>query len=436
MIRHLVLVVVSALPLLMVALLVTGSHGSLAMAAAAILWVVGVAILATGVWRESIEPLRRLLDELGTDTGHEARWQVRQLREDLERCRDGRAAADELLADLSAGLADGLLLVDGDLKIRLINPEALRFCGWREVQPGTDLLEVVRDLEIIEAVERGAGGEAPPPLIHENPRGIWEIHVSPVGRGGAVVLLTEVSLIRRSAELRRRFVQDLSHEIRSPLAVLRTTVEAMEDEVEPETAEVLVRQVERITRLSEELHELALIESGEVELTVEAILLDGVTAEAVADARGTARRAGVSIEERVPRDLELVTDRRSLLRVLSNLLDNAIKYNHPGGRVELEARRENDGIVLRVKDTGLGIPAGELKAVFQRFYRVERGRTPGQGGLGIGLAIVKHLVQRLGGELDLDSREGVGTTVTISLPAEGPPARLPREACGRIAGEA
>ncbi len=421
MIRHLVLVVVSTLPLLMVMLMVGGSHGPRAMVAAALLWAAGVAILATAVWRESIEPLRRLLDELGTDTGHEARWRVQRLREDLERCRDELAAANELLGDLSAGLADGLLVVDRKLRIRLINPEALRFCGWREIQPGTELLDVLRDPEILEAVERGVRGGRPGPIIHENPRGVWEVRVSPVGRGGAVVLLTEVSLVRRSAELRRRFVQDLSHEIRSPLAVLRTSVEALEGEVDPETAEVVVRQVERITRLSEELHDLALIESGEVELLLEPLCLRDVLAEAVADARGNARRAGVTIEQDVSGDPEIVTDRRSLLRVLSNLLDNAVKYNRPGGRVELGARQEGDEIVLQVEDTGQGIPAGELRAVFQRFYRVERGRTPGQGGLGIGLAIVKHLVQRLGGQLELDSREGVGTTVTVRLPAAGPP---------------
>lgn len=421
MIRHLILVAVSALPLLMVVLLAAGAHGPGAMVAAVLLWAAGVAILATAVWRENVEPLRRLLDELGTDTGHEARWRVQRLREDLERCRDRRAEANELLGDLSAGLPDGLLVVDRKLRIRLINPGALRFCGWNEIQPGTELLDVLRDPEILEVVERGIKGGRPAPIIHENPRGVWEVRVSPVGRGGAVVLLSEVSLIRRSAELRRRFVQDLSHEIRSPLAVLRTTVEALDDEVDPDTAEVLVRQVERITRLSEELHELALIESGEVELTPEPMRLADVVAEAAADARGNARRAGVTLEHAVEGDPELLSDRRSLFRILSNLLDNAVKYNRPGGRVELRARREGAKVVVEVKDTGQGIPAGEIRAVFQRFYRVERGRTPGQGGLGIGLAIVKHLVHRLGGELTLDSREEVGTTVTVRLPAAGFP---------------
>jgi len=416
MIRHLVLVVVSALPLLMVAEIAAAAHGPGAMLAASVLWAVGVAILATTVWRETVEPLERLLEGLDATTGHAGLWKVRQLREDLEGCRTDREASRELLADLSAGLADGLLVVDPKLKIRLINPEGLRFLGAREIRPGTDLLKVLRDPEILDAVTRGARGGRPEAILHENPRGVWEVRVSPVGRGGAVVLLAEVSLIRRSAELRRRFIQDLSHEIRSPLAVLRTTVEALEDEVDAETAELLVRQVERITRLAAELAELAEIESGELELAPEALSLPGITAEAVADVREAARRAGVTIEEHVPADLALETDRRSLLRILANLLDNAVKYNRSGGRVELRAHREEGWVVLQVEDTGQGIPPDDVRAVFQRFYRVERGRTPGRGGLGLGLAIVKHLVQRLGGRLELDSREGVGTTVTVRLP--------------------
>ncbi len=120
--------------------------------------------------------------------------------------------------------------------------------------------------------------------------------------------------------------------------------------------------------------------------------------------------------------LETWSDRRGLYRVIRNLVDNAIKYNRPGGWVEVRGRTEDGKPVIEVEDNGEGIPSGELKAVLQRFYRVDRARTPGDGGLGLGLAIVKHMVQALGGTLELDSREGVGTTVTLRLPA--PPERL------------
>ena len=104
--------------------------------------------------------------------------------------------------------------------------------------------------------------------------------------------------------------------------------------------------------------------------------------------------------------------------MLSNLIDNAIKYNRKGGRVRIMGSAVDDRVSLQIADTGQGIPAGELQAVFQRFYRIDRARTPGEGGLGLGLAIVKHMVQHMGGALALDSREGVGTTVTLSFPVE------------------
>jgi len=127
-----------------------------------------------------------------------------------------------------------------------------------------------------------------------------------------------------------------------------------------------------------------------------------------------ASATGVDFRDEVHEGTVGWCDRRGLHRVLRNLIDNAVKYNRRGGWVEIWARTENDEITVRVSDSGEGIPPGELRAVSQRFYRVDRARTPGRGGLG--LAIVTHMVQNMGGTLDLRSREGVGTTVTITLP--------------------
>jgi two-component system phosphate regulon sensor histidine kinase PhoR len=218
-----------------------------------------------------------------------------------------------------------------------------------------------------------------------------------------VGLLSEVSLIRRAAEFRRRFVQDLSHELRSPLTVLRTTVEAMEGELPPELSEMLVRQVERIDRLASELNELASIESGQVDLDLEAGPAE-VVREVLADFRPEASRLDVDLGCEVADELRCWCDRRGLYRVLSNLVDNAIKYNRPGGWVRVRGRTGEGSLLLEVSDSGEGIPASELQAVLQRFYRVDRARTPGNGGLGLGLAIVKHL--EAAGGTNLDSGEG------------------------------
>ncbi len=414
--RHLVLVMVTGLPLLGVALFATARAGAGAMTAAAAAWVLGVLVLASAVWRETVRPLYDLLDELGTRSGHLARWQLRQLHDDLARCREERAATDELMEDLSASLGDGLLVVTQDLKIRLINPMARRFCGWDEVRPGTLLVEVLRDPAVLEVIGTAAQGATPAPAVVRNPRGMWEIHAFPVRMGGAVALLADVGVVQRSAELRRRFVQDLAHELRSPLTVLRTAVESLEDDVPRESAELLVRQVARITRLAAELQELATIEAGELKMQPAELELAELVDEVMGDARPLAVQRGVDLRAAVPEGLVLTSDRRALTRVLSNLVDNAVKYNRAGGWVEVSAEEVAPGFHVVIHDSGVGIPAAELGAVFQRFYRLDQARTPGAGGLGLGLAIVKHLVQRLGGWVTLDSREEVGTRVVLELP--------------------
>jgi two-component system phosphate regulon sensor histidine kinase PhoR len=418
--RHLALVALAASPLLVVCLVaVLAGRGSAAVVVAA--WLVGAALLEVVLWRARGRPHRELLGRLGASSTGDAGTRIRELKSEAALDRAERERMAVLIEDLSSGLGEGLVVVDTGLKIRLINRVALRFCGIEQVRTGPHLLEIFREPEGVEAFESAAAGGRPDPIIVSNPRGLWEVRAFPVRGGGAVGLLSEVSLIRRASEFRRRFVQDLSHELRSPLTVLRTTVEAMEGELPAELADMLVRQVERVDRLASELGELATIESGQLDLELDTVAPAAVVREVLADFRPEAARLDVDLRSEVADELRCWCDRRGLYRVLSNLVDNAVKYNRPGGWVRVRGRAAGGSVVLEVSDSGEGIPANELQAVLQRFYRVDRARTPGRGGLGLGLAIVKHLVQVMGGTLALDSREGVGTTVTLGFPI-GPPA--------------
>jgi signal transduction histidine kinase len=406
-------VVGSALPLLGVVLWASAGRGATAAVTAALLWIACVGLVTLVVWRRLGAPLADVTQELDTASAAEARWLLRDLKERAALCQSERDRMAELLQDLSSSLGEGLLVVTEELEIRLVSPVALRFCGADGVASGSHLLEIMRDPEVVKVVESAAAGERPGPVIVENARGLWELRAFPVRHGGAVVLVSDVSLVRRASELRRRFVQDLSHELRSPLAVLRTTVEAHESEVGSDLCDVLVRQVERIDRLVNELQELANIETGQVELRLEGVSLSPLVREVVRDFAPEAERVGVEVRTDVGEDVVALCDRRGLYRVLSNLVDNAVKYNRQGGWVEVSTTVESGSVVLTVADSGLGIPATELKAVLQRFYRLDRARTPGQSGLGLGLAIVKHMVQHMGGTLELDSQEGLGTRVTL-----------------------
>jgi two-component system phosphate regulon sensor histidine kinase PhoR len=413
--RHVTTTILAGLPLLVLAIVWAWNRGFSAVILATALWAVAMFVLEAASWRLVAAPTREIMGELGVDSAAEAHRALTALRSDAALCEAERSRTSELLVDITSSLGDGLLVVSANLEVRLINRVARRFCGVEQVALGTHLLEILRNPVAVTAVEAAARGTASDPVVIENPRGLWEVHAFPVRGGGAVVLFTDVGLVRRAAELRRRFVQDLSHELRSPLTVLRTTVEALEDELDPKLASMLVQQVERLDRLTIELYELATIEAGQVELQLEPLPIVATARELVADLRPVAERAGVDIRLDLDEEVRCWSDRRGLYRVLRNLVDNAIKYNREGGWVEVRAF-DDDGIpVVEVEDSGEGIPAGELKAVLQRFYRVDRARTPGDGGLGLGLAIVKHMVQALGGSLELDSREGVGTTVTVRL---------------------
>jgi len=417
--RHLLTSLAAALPILVLALIVDAGWGSNGIFVITAFWAAAVVIVETVLWLRQGQALFAAAETLGVQPNDMPRA-LRALADRAEACRIESERLAGRLEDLSSGLGDGLLVVTSDLRIRLINRPALDFCGVDSAAVGGHLLEILRDPPVIEVVEEAAKGGRPAAEVVENRNGLWEIRASPVREGGAVVLFSEVSLVRRSAEFRRRFVQDLSHELRSPLTVLRTTVEALEDEVDPRLAGVLVRQVERLDRLTRELYDLATIESGQLELEHEEVSLQSLVRDVLGDFGPEAAATGVDFRKEISEDVVVSCDRRGLYRILSNLVDNGIKYNRRGGWVEISARAENDEVVIRISDSGEGIPPGELRAVSQRFYRVDRARTPGQGGLGLGLAIVKHMVQYMGGKLDLRSREGVGTTVTITLPIAPP----------------
>jgi signal transduction histidine kinase len=412
------LVGAAALPLLAIILVANAGAGLTSILSYVGLWAVGVSVAAVWLWRETLSPLSEIVRELGAESIQEARWRVRDRNEALRRCEEQRAAMTQLVGELTHNLGEGLMVVGSDLRVRIINARALYYFGVEQVAEGSHLLDLVREPDILELVSAAASGDRTDSSLSENQRGLWEVRATPVREGGAVVVFREVGLVRRSAELRRQFVQDLSHELRSPLAVMRTTVEAMEGEVTPQLADMMIRQVERITRLTDELFELANIESGHVDLRPEQHNLHALVTEVLGDFESVATASGVEISVKLDAGLSCFCDRRGLYRVVSNLVDNAIKYNRDGGWVKVRGWTDARGVHLEVEDNGVGIPAAELGAVMQRFYRIDSARTPGTGGLGLGLAIVKHMVQQMGGNLTMESREGVGTKVTITLPAD------------------
>ncbi|MEX1102939.1 MAG: ATP-binding protein, partial [Dehalococcoidia bacterium] len=245
----------------------------------------------------------------------------------------------------------------------------------------------------------------------------------PIAGGGdwaVLLVLNDLTEVQRVDQVRRDFLSNVSHELRTPLASIRAMVETLEDgglDDRKDAEEFLTRihqQVARLTALVNELLDLSRIESGAIDLRPEEIDAAALIAEAASLLGPRAESEGVSIVCAPDPGLLMEGDKASLLRVMSNLLDNAIKFSPRGGEIRAEARDEGDLIALSVTNEGEGIPEADLQRVFERFYKGDHSRS--QGGVGLGLAIVKHVVRIHGGTAEAMSEPGQGATFTVRLP--------------------
>lgn len=229
-----------------------------------------------------------------------------------------------------------------------------------------------------------------------------------------------IARLEDAFERQRRFVQDASHELRTPLAAIRTTIEVaeLEPELSREEYEELLRtvkaQTERLTRLSEDLLLLSSSEEGTPEL--EPLAVERLVAEVVDELRPLAEARGVSLVLDAAGESHVRGNASWLQRCVANLVDNAIKYGGSGGEVVVRVLPTDSSVRIEVRDFGPGIPPEALPHVFERFFRVDKGRSRREGGSGLGLAIVAELVRAMGGRVSVDSRVGQGSTFVIELP--------------------
>ena len=225
--------------------------------------------------------------------------------------------------------------------------------------------------------------------------------------------------LERQEEMRRDFIANAAHELRTPLTNLQGYLEALRDGVitaDRATYESLHEEADRLVRLSRSLDALAEGDAGSSPMTLVEVDLAGAIRTAIDLAAPSAERARLRLESEVPVDLQARADPDRLAQVLANLLSNAVRYTPAGGTITVRAERRPDDILVSVSNTGDGIPAGDLDRVFERFYRVEKSRDRARGGAGIGLAIVKQLVESFGGRVGAESRDGL-TRFWFSIPA-------------------
>jgi two-component system phosphate regulon sensor histidine kinase PhoR len=337
---------------------------------------------------------------------------------------------DRLEAILAA-MVEGVIVIDGHGTILRANDRVAETFGFGESRPltGLRLWDLSRDVEF-NAVVRDALASQQPTVREVELRGAIQRHlevtVGPTADGSAWVLVFhDVTDTKRLERVRTDFVANVSHELRTPLTAIKGFAETLgssgfDDRVRAaHFVSIIDRQAERLSRLIDDLLILSDLELGKMPVRVRPVALAPIVREVADLLAEPARRGGVELVIDVDPDVRVQGDPDRLTQVVSNLLDNAIKYTPDGGRVRVVGRHVagTSSVELAVEDTGAGIPAEDLPRLAERFYRVDKARIRELGGTGLGLSIVKHIVQAHGGSLRFASRVGVGTTVTVELPA-------------------
>jgi two-component system phosphate regulon sensor histidine kinase PhoR len=341
------------------------------------------------------------------------------------------SSRDELETVLDS-VADALIAIDASDVVTHLNPEAVRMFDAPVAAVGRPFWEVARDAslsELVAQVKRGGrSAEGSLTLGHTSPRRDLDVRVSPKGGpgdgwSGAVLVFRDVTRLHRLEAIRRDFVANVSHEMKTPLTSIQGYVETLLEGALEDPALTLDflgkidRNARNLGHLVTDLLVLSRVEAGGIQVDPEPFSILSVVSEAAAACADKAREKGLGYQVAPgPREVMVRGDRDLLVRALVNLLDNAIQYTKTGGRIDVSTARADSRIDVTVRDTGIGIPAADLERVFERFYRVDKARSRALGGTGLGLAIVKHVAERHGGSIRVVSDEGRGSAFTLSLP--------------------
>jgi two-component system phosphate regulon sensor histidine kinase PhoR len=341
------------------------------------------------------------------------------------RMGDLTAERDRLSAIL-AGMVEGVLVIGSDGRVVVANAAAAQIVGGAAPLVGKALKDAVAKDDLRAFVRDAArSGEAREAELESDGRAI-NVYVRPLAsseRAGSVAVLRDMTALRALMTMRREFVANVSHELRTPVAVIQGYAETLatgraDDATRTEFLDVIHRQSQRIGALVDDLLRLAELEARGPERAVrepiEVAALAGHVARAVRE-RAEQRQATIAVD--VADDVVARGDPAGAERVLLNLVDNAIKYGKSGGRVAIGARRAGARVIVTVADDGPGIDARHLPRLFERFYRIDDGRTRERGGTGLGLAIVKHVVEAMSGSVRVESELGKGTRFVVELPS-------------------
>jgi two-component system phosphate regulon sensor histidine kinase PhoR len=398
-------------------------------------------------YRRSLEQLRRVTAQLASETRPKSYFVdgpplVEQVSRDLEmvgarleQFHRQRQEEDFNLTVLLASMVEGVMVVDQKHVVRLVNDVLLDLFDLKQSPMGRTVLESLREarLEMIVRETILQGEPRQQELVLEStalglPPRHFDISVVPIRSArdevrGAVVVFHDITRIKQLEVVRQDFVANVSHELRTPLAIFRGYLETLEDNPDlprdesQRILETMKRHSDRLNALVEDLLILTRLEARQVQAEFSSIRVDAFYRQLVRDWGNRTNSGAVEIAIDISDELPpLDVDALRLEQVIFNLLENAVAYSNPPRKIVLSAAMLGDQMELRVADNGLGIPPDDLPHIFERFYRVDKGRSRSSGGTGLGLSIVKHIVQSHGGTVHAESELGRGTTVVMRMP--------------------
>lgn len=371
----------------------------------AVLVAVVVAALASFGWHRSSRSARR--------------WEERALTaEAIGREQQLDALEHRRVRDMTLStMREGLLLIEADARVTFAN-DAI----GRHLPSTPDTLDTVQPFALRSAIEASRERrEAASVLIETGVPTRWlRATITPAADGATLVVVRDVTQQRRLDVVRRDFVANASHELKTPAASIQAAAEtlrqvALDDpEAVPRFAAQLEGEAIRLSRIVADLLDLSRLESGSA--LDDVVSLRAVTREELHRFEEAAREAKVTIEVETAGERQIRGSQRDLALLVRNLVDNAIRHSHEGGVIRVEIACDDDAVILRVRDSGIGIPSKDIPRIFERFYRVDRARSRETGGTGLGLAIARHVVENHGGTIDVESELGRGTTFSVTFP--------------------
>jgi len=330
------------------------------------------------------------------------------------------------MAAILSNMGDGIFVVDGDSKVTTVNRAAQRILQLSENEVlGSTFVKAVRDYELDGILQRCLKTkEQQVGTVETSPRKQFlRVMATPLeDGGGCLLLLQDLTELRRLETVRRDFVANISHELRTPTASIKALAETLRDGAidDPTVAKDFLAkinaEVDKLTQMVQELGDLSRIESGEASIRKKPFDIAEAIEQVAGRLKAQADRAGLSLGIEIASSLpQALGDRDRVEQVLVNLIHNAIKFTPPGGRVSVSAKAKGNSLLVSVTDTGVGISAEDLPRIFERFYKTDRARTGG-GGTGLGLAIAKHIVEAHSGRIWAESAEGKGSIFSFTLP--------------------